>query len=50
MIDKESIIKYDLWLCFLTKLLALTYDEAFDNINSLLNIQIKEIKFLLKIC
>lgn len=36
LIDKESTFKSDLWVCFLTKLLALKYDEAFDNISSLL--------------
>ncbi len=36
LIDKEITFKDDLWMCFLTKILALKYDEAFDNISSLL--------------
>lgn len=36
LIDKVSTFKSDLWVCFLTKLLAIKYDEAFDNISSLL--------------
>jgi hypothetical protein len=47
LIDKESTFKYDLWVCYLTKMLALKYDEAFDNLISLLTYSdAKDITFI----
>ena len=42
LLDTDSIFESDLWVCFFTKLLAIKYDEAFDNIQSMLDHAIKQ--------
>ncbi len=36
MINTQSVFQDDLWCCFFTKLLAIKYDESFDNLESIL--------------
>lgn len=36
IINSESVLQDDLWCCFFTKLLAIKYDESFDNLESIL--------------
>ena len=36
LITSESVADDELWLCFLTKILAMKYDESFDNLTSML--------------
>lgn len=49
--DYKSINKDDMWTCFFSKLLAIKYDEAFDNLHSLLMFSKKDDKrILLEYC
>ncbi|MBR0599782.1 hypothetical protein [Sinanaerobacter chloroacetimidivorans] len=49
--DYESINKDDMWACFFSKLLAIKYDEAFDNLQSLLTFSKKDDRrILLEYC
>lgn len=42
LFDFKFLSNDDLWLCFFIKLIAIKYDESFDNLESLLNYAIEE--------
>jgi hypothetical protein len=46
--DYERIVQDDLWACFIIKLIAIKYDESFDNLYSLLRFSTEEDKLCLK--